>query len=290
MNSELWTLNLEPTFDYHVHSDHSIDAAGSIDDFCRRAVEMGLREICFTPHYDAHPARPWENWVVVGGQRVHVGGDWVGRYHEDVLRAREAFPQLGVRFGVEIDYHPDLEEALARFVDRHPFDFVLGSVHCVDLVALTNPDEARAYFARHTARQVCERYYWTAERAVRSGLFDAIGHLDVYRRYGAEAYGAALLQAHVGLVEPVLALMADRGVGIEVSAAPFRGGDPEPHPQTAILELARQAGIAVVTTSTDAHEPAALGVGIDRVRTCLRRAGFTSVYTFERRRPIAHPL
>ena len=43
--------------DYHVHPDCSLDATGTIDQYCQRALEMGLEEICFTTHYDMDPVR-----------------------------------------------------------------------------------------------------------------------------------------------------------------------------------------------------------------------------------------
>jgi len=53
--------------DYHVHPDYSLDATGSVQEHCRRAVELGLAEICFTTHFDADPAFAREDgWV-----RVH---------------------------------------------------------------------------------------------------------------------------------------------------------------------------------------------------------------------------
>ena len=46
-----------PMTDYHVHSDYSQDAEGSIFDYCRRARELGLEEICLTPHFEIDPVR-----------------------------------------------------------------------------------------------------------------------------------------------------------------------------------------------------------------------------------------
>ena len=53
--SMLWSdLN---KVDYHVHPDYSLDATGTIDEYCDRALELGLKQICFTTHYDSDPFR-----------------------------------------------------------------------------------------------------------------------------------------------------------------------------------------------------------------------------------------
>lgn len=40
------------TADYHVHTDFSDDSRAPMDAVVRRALELGLDEICFTEHVD----------------------------------------------------------------------------------------------------------------------------------------------------------------------------------------------------------------------------------------------
>jgi histidinol-phosphatase (PHP family) len=35
-------------FDYHIHPNYSIDAEGEVEDFCKAALNAGLKEIAFT--------------------------------------------------------------------------------------------------------------------------------------------------------------------------------------------------------------------------------------------------
>ena len=41
--------------DYHVHTDNSFDGKVSMAEQCEKAIEIGLKEIVFTEHYDLNP-------------------------------------------------------------------------------------------------------------------------------------------------------------------------------------------------------------------------------------------
>ena len=39
-------------YDYHMHSQHSGDSDTPSEDMVKRSIELGLKQICFTEHYD----------------------------------------------------------------------------------------------------------------------------------------------------------------------------------------------------------------------------------------------
>ena len=41
--------------DYHVHSNNSFDGKNSIEEMCKKAIEINLSEICFTEHFSVDP-------------------------------------------------------------------------------------------------------------------------------------------------------------------------------------------------------------------------------------------
>ena len=43
--------------DYHLHTVYSHHAVGTIDDYLRRAEELGIKEVCFTEHISANTCR-----------------------------------------------------------------------------------------------------------------------------------------------------------------------------------------------------------------------------------------
>ncbi len=87
-------LNTVGLSDYHCHCDYSIDAVGTIDQFCEAALQRGLAELCFTTHWDTNPltGSP-DNVIRIGGERKPTVPDNLAPYVDDVLRAREKYYQ-----------------------------------------------------------------------------------------------------------------------------------------------------------------------------------------------------
>lgn len=48
--------------------------------------------------------------------------------------------------GLEVGYDLGLEKAIERVVKSYPFDFVLGSVHSLEHIAISSKKESRFYF------------------------------------------------------------------------------------------------------------------------------------------------
>ena len=286
---EVWHL----VIDFHVHCDFSVDAAGSVGDYAREALEAGLREICFTTHCDLDPdRRDHDGRVRVDGQITDVTSDWIGRYVDAVRDTAKAYGERGLTIlcGLEVGYTRGLDKAIERAVGAFDFDYILGGVHTLEGVDIVSSTESEPYFARRSPRQVCEVYYRNLGEAIRSGLFDAIAHFDIYKRCGLDFYGEALNVAHRGLVEPLLEEMAARDLTLEVNSGGLRKGLRWPYPSPDILEAAPKAGIACVTVGSDAHSPEQVGTGIRRCLEVAREAGFDRVAVFRKRSRREIPL
>ena len=253
--------------DYHVHPDYSKDATGSIDEYCQRALELGLREICFTTHYDCDPdRRDIDPFIRIDGQIVPLSEEAVKTYTQDVRRADGRFRPRGlsVKAGLEVDYAPQLEPVLRKDLARFDLDYTMGAVHCLDHVAISASNEAAAYFEANTLETMVSQYYQVLRQAVESGLFDAMAHLDIYKKYGLGFYGEEILTAHRGLVEPILKLMAERGVGMEINTGVLRRGHKQSSPGLEIVHLALSTGVKITAFGSDAHKVEQLGSGIQQ--------------------------
>ena len=251
--------------DYHVHPGYSLDAIGTVDQYCARALELGIREICFTTHYDSDPHRKEiDPFVQVDGEIVPLSEESVGRYIDDVRSAGERYRPSGlkVRVGLEVDYAPHIEEKLRRELARFDLDYRLGAVHCLDHIAISASDEAEQYFRRKSVGEMLSEYYRVLSLAVQSGLFEVMAHLDIYKKYGLGFYGKEVLTGHRGLVEPVLELMAEKEVGIEINTGVLRKGHQEFCPGLEIVKLAREKGVGIVAYGSDAHKVELLGESI----------------------------
>ncbi len=271
--------------DYHIHPHYSKDASGSVEQYCERAVEIGLTEICFTPHLDIDPERAEiDDWVKVGGRIVSMRSDWLSYYLAEVEELKEQYERKGLslRAGIEIDYAPRIEDELRRIVSDHPFHYVLGAVHCLDHIAISARAESQSYFRGKTMDEVLTAYFVAMKQAVGSGLFDCIAHFDGYRKYGLHHFGSQILSPKRDLVEPVLQLMADNGVGLEINTSAFRHGQEEPYPGRAILTWAKEIGVRVPCCGSDCHSVDDLGEGLEAAHQILKELQFPPINSFTR--------
>jgi histidinol-phosphatase (PHP family) len=264
--------------DYHVHPSYSIDSrGGSIRDFCEQALNAHLDEICFTTHYDIDPLRKdVDGFVMVGGDRFPVKSNWVPRYLAEVEDARREFEPKGLRVwaGLEIDYASDFEQLLREELSSFDFDYYLGAVHCINHQALSLEPESGRLFRSRTSAELVREYLIEVEKAVKSGLFHAIAHLDFYKRFGIRYYGEEILEAHRGLIEPALDLLAERGICLEINGLGYQDGFGEPYPGMEILGLAHERGLRLVTVGSDSHDLTRLGQNLDETMQIVRDFDF----------------
>ncbi len=278
--------------DYHIHPNYSIDASPfKIRDYCLKAVELKLSEICFTTHIELDPVRnEIDNFVICNGEKLSVFNyTWLDCYFEEIARAQEEFKNtnLKVKAGIEIGYCRGCEKQIEKIVNNYPFDFVLGAIHCLDHIAISSMKESPRYFQNKSLSELRTDYFTTLQDAVTTGFFDCIAHVDLYLRYGVRHYGPEILTVHRGAAEPIFKEMARRGMGLEINTSSRRRGLKEFHPTKEMLALAAKCGIKIFTVGSDAHSPDELGGHIDEALALLKELNLRN-HVFTRRK--ATPL
>lgn len=264
--------------DYHIHPGYSIDADPcSIDEYCRKAVASGFKELCFTPHLEVDPERRHLDWFVRVNGRVcpMENFSWLDYYFKDIENAREQWSGSGlaVKAGLEVGFDQGLEKQIETVISGYPFDFILGSVHCLDHLAISSRKDSELYFPGKELKQVVGQYFYVLEEAVDTGFFDCIGHVDLYRRYGSFYFGNDILSAHENLAPALFHKMASRGVGLEINSSSLRRGHKEYHPSFDMVKMAFDLGVRVFTVGSDAHRLTELGHGIDEAVRMLGQFG-----------------
>jgi len=276
--------------DYHVHPDYSIDASPvKIREYCQKALELELREICFTTHVELDPVRrEKDNFINVNGERVSVFDfTWLDNYFAEITRAQDEFKHtnLKIKAGIEIGYNRGCEEHVEKIVNNYPFDFVMGSIHCLDHIAISSMKESPSCFQNKSLAELRTDYFTILQEAVNTGFFDSIAHVDLYLRYGMRNYGPEVLTIHRGAVEPIFTEMARRGMGLEINTSSRRRGLNEFHPTREILDLAVKSGIKIFTVGSDAHSLEDLGGHIDEALEILKEYKLRN-HVFTRRQAI----
>src|SRR5258707_11617291 len=121
----------------------------------------------------------------------------------------------------------------------------------------------------------------------RSGMFDAVGHLDVVKRYLHPHVTAAQLGARPDLLEPVLKAIVEAGIALEVNTSGLRHPYAETYPSAGTVARYRDLGGRAVVTGSDGHRPDWFAYRLDEAYRILAAAGFEEL-TFRREpRPFA---
>ncbi|SQD97304.1 MULTISPECIES: PHP domain-containing protein [unclassified Parafrankia] len=178
--------------DSHVHSQWSWDAAaGSMEDTCLRALELGLPSVAFTEHADltAWTLKPGEEvpeaWrpLVAEGVLTPPPLD-VDGYRECLQSCRERHPDLRILSGIELGephWHTSHAEAL---LGRGAFERVLASVHSAPAAGGGGFTEVSARYKDQPPDRVVRSYLTETVRLIeRFDAFEILAHIDYPVRY-----------------------------------------------------------------------------------------------------------
>jgi histidinol-phosphatase (PHP family) len=258
--------------DYHMHLR---DASGNItftpqavQPFLATALARGVDEIGFTEHvyYFRQTAEIWD--VPYLSERCVYDLD---AYCSAVLEAKRQ--GLPVKLGIEVDYVGEQQARLAELLEPYPFDFVLGSVHWLDRVAV---DMSPGVWEVMTVDEGWERYIDALCELAVSGTVHALAHPDLAKIFGRRPNPALLAELH----ERAALAVGAAGLAVEISTAGLRKPVGELYPDLALLQAFARVG-APVTLASDAHEPDLVGVNFDQALAHARAAGCHTVAVFD---------
>jgi histidinol-phosphatase (PHP family) len=252
--------------DAHLHTDLSPDSDVPIDAYAEQALERGIDELAITDHVDFEPGAPAASYTSFD-QRERV-----------VREAAERWADRGVaiRFGVEITWDDRFETDIRAHLAGHTYDFVIGSVH-VYRDSPYGAGNVAGWVAGRSLPDIVAPYFRSVAAAARSGLFDALGHLDFVKRYLVPHVQPAQLAAAPELYEPILVALVDSGTALEINTSGLRQGPGETYPSPAIVARYRELGGRAVTVGSDAHRIEAFAWGLAEGYGHARAAGFDSV-------------
>jgi len=201
----------------------------------------------------------------------------------EIERCQRTFAgQIAVRAGVEIGEPHKAPSAVAKFLDAHEFDFVLGSLHIVHGL----PDfSTKCLFSDRTLGEGVGVYLGELAELAAAGDFDVLSHFDIICRAAYRAFGSLLLDfgLYEDAVRHVLRILIERGKGIEINTATTYRGMGSLAPAQQVLRWYRELGGTIVTVGSDAHTRRAVGARCDDAIDVAASAGFIRLATFERR-------
>jgi histidinol-phosphatase (PHP family) len=256
--------------DAHLHTNLSPDSDVVIDVYAAAALERGIAELAITDHVDFEPGAPAYAYATFA-DRERV-----------VRQAAERWGPQGVaiRLGVELTYDRSWEADIRQHLARHAYDFTIGSVHD-RVTSIYGPPRVRAWVEGRSLAEIVAPSFDEVEAAARSGLFDALGHLDVVKRYLHPFVTREAFANAPELYEPILLALVESGTALEINTSGLRHAVGETYPSAAVVRRFRELGGRAVTVGSDAHRDQHFGWGLADGYEYAIDAGFEAL-TFRR--------
>ncbi len=250
--------------DYHVHSTYS--DGRFLFQMVRAATAAGLTGVGIADHCNVSAREE------IREQKHQLGfnlDETYERRREAIERLREE-SEIDIYDGVEMDYHPEEEDAIRAFLAEADFQYTLGSVHYLDGVNV----HVEPYFAEQTEpdrRAAVDRYFDHLVALIDSELFDVAAHVDLVERNPALRDLATTAQ-----YRRVAEAFADSATIPELNAGRALAEYGEFHPSPAFLDVLAEYGIPV-TIGSDAHQPEEIGERHPHIQRYLDARGLEPV-------------
>ncbi|PKM63010.1 MAG: hypothetical protein CVU97_02300 [Firmicutes bacterium HGW-Firmicutes-21] len=273
-------------FDYHIHTKYSGDIpegkGSTVDELCVAALSRGFTEIAITDHYDVDG--------IYYGAFPNLDIESVFR---EVMAAREKYAdKLSVLFGLEIGQAIHMPLEAKRYIDRFPFDYILGSVHSIrgiidiSFLDINNmKDEELLLLFKTYIAEMKELVEW--------GNFESLAHITYPYRYLKLAGREHLLDLENKgreIFEPILKRIIQKGISLEVNTSGLWQGLGQTMPSDDLIRFYRQLGGEMITVGSDAHNERNLGMNIKETIDNLREIGFTNITRYKNRKPFMEKI
>lgn len=217
--------------DLHVHTHHSDDSKVSMEQYCIKALEVGIKIICFTDHVDNNPADP-------GCGKFNPDS-----YFEEFYRVKEKYKDnITLLSGVEFS-EPHIYQKEFEKIKEYPFDYIIGSVHFFYNDMLLS----KMLLDNIPIDIVYENYWNQMQLMVEYGGFDAIGHFDFPKRY----FNKLIYDEKI--IENILNNAVKNNIILEINTSSLRKGCSESMPSNDILDIYYRVGGRKLTIGADTH-------------------------------------
>ena len=285
-------MSLHGLMDYHTHTGVTVDSKETEAACCRRAVELGLTEIAFTNH------------IMLGNPEYCMTPKSMKQHSENINVCQDQYPQLNIRMALEMDYFENQEEEIAAVIQRYediagrPFDFIMGAAHYLRGVFFSSMQYAPKLFqnANNSAatgdfgplKIIYEEYFGLIRKAVESGLFQNIAHIDLIKKYSGEMSPPLKFEVYQDSAIELIRSLIENRVGIELNTKGLTFKMKEFFPSENFLALyvveSKKQGVPpLITLGGDAHQAENIGANFTEGIQAIKQAGCNQLAGFNKK-------
>lgn len=250
--------------DSHLHSKYSFDGAAdaTADAICAEYVEKGFSLAALTDHFDV-------DYIEDG---LYAPFDVASARRDYEAAAEKYAGRLDLIWGIEIGQAPFRAESARRFLDENGFEFVIGSIHNLDML----PDFYYLNYSKmpdEMIRRLYSRYVGALFEVVRFGGIHTLAHVTYPMRYVHRDGRSLDIAEYYDDYRRLFREIIDAGIALEVNTGKVRAGYVT-SPDFDLVGLYRDCGGTLVTVGSDSHRPGEYGADVENTIGKLKDMGF----------------
>ena len=239
--------------DYHMHPT-VLATPERFDQFVQQALKQNVGEICVIDHMPLSISK--------ASDRLPAGS--IGAYCAQVRELAKRYEGvIGIKCGIEIDYHPSVLDEIEAVLTAGKFDYILASSHMHAFIK---------DYPNHTFNEFASAAIENSLKAVETGWFSAVAHMDMYRFPFVNPKRFPLVddgytpERHETEIKALLDEIVKRNMYLEINPHLAEGQNDlfYTYPQDRIMEWAYERNLRF-SYGSDAHKPHSVGVLLDEL-------------------------
>jgi histidinol-phosphatase (PHP family) len=260
--------------DYHIHTKLCNHARGVMGAYVKRAIEKGLKEICFLDHLT----------ISQPGNRLSMTPGEVPFYFQAAQYLKKSFNGIiSVKAGLEVDFSPETTDLVEEIIETFSFDVIGSSIHFPGNIDIVNSSSDWKQ-GKFDTDYVYELYLSQLKIMLEYDYFDVICHLDLPKKFGRTPSRTFDKE-----IDEIITIIKDKDLTVELNTSGYNHPVSEAYPAPGIIKKCHKAGVSM-TLGSDAHHPDDVGRNFDRAFSLLRTVGYTHLASFTERRRIDIPI
>lgn len=251
-----------------MHSDFSPDSKVALESNVLKAINLGIKEICFTDHMDYEKEPHIRDIPFEFEPEIYL--------HEISRLKKKYNDQIDILAGVEIGLQSHVLKEINNLIKGYEFDFLLGSVHNV-----YNKDLYSDEMLKVPADKVWTDYFQKMLKCIREvDSLNSIGHFDLPKRYHMR-FRDFSVENNIEQIKEIFKVMIDRDIALEINTGGFKYGLTSPNPSIDFVLLYKSLGGELFTIGSDSHSLDQLGKDLQKGFQILSEVGIKKIATFK---------
>lgn len=260
--------------DYHMHLERGPFSEEWFEKFWERAKEEGVEEIGISEH-----AHRFKEFRAIYKDLSYTESWCDSNLEEYIPFLKELKKKYPIKIGLEMDYLPHKEKKIEELLEEfNNFDYVIGSIHWLNHGFGFDIDPNDPRWEKESEKIFLD-YFERLELAIKSNLFDIIGHIDLVKLWGHRPP-----ENIVDIYERLTGLIKEKKISVEINTSGLRKPVKEIYPSPLFLEILSKYDIPL-TFGSDAHNPEDVGKNIRSSYDLAKKLGFKKVSLFDKRIP-----